>query len=133
MPIIRSNIVKQIATVTPMQTCLFPITIALLHKISCSKLKPSCFSLLSADLLSRLLYLSYFKFLYIFLNDDEQKHYYLKKLLNNLFLPIVQYFIWIKKGSRVLTYGSIDNSLSPVQVYDWLIFHCGNLIVHQKN
>ena len=32
----------------------------------------------------------------------------------------------------VLLYNSTDNFLSPIPVFDWLIFCCGNSILHQK-
>ena len=32
----------------------------------------------------------------------------------------------------VLPYSSTDNFLSPIPVFDWLIFCCGNSILHQK-
>ena len=31
-----------------------------------------------------------------------------------------------------VTHSSADNFLSPIPVSDWLIFFCGNLILHQK-
>ena len=34
--------------------------------------------------------------------------------------------------SLFFTYGSADNFLSPIPVFDWLIFCCRNLILHQK-
>ena len=35
-------------------------------------------------------------------------------------------------GTSILTYSFTDNFLSSIAVFDWLIFCCGNLILHQK-
>ena len=33
--------------------------------------------------------------------------------------------------TSILTYSFTDNFLSPIAIFDWLIFCCGNLILHQ--
>ena len=40
--------------------------------------------------------------------------------------------IFLCAMNNVTIYGSTDNFLSPVLISDWLIFCCGNSILHQK-
>ena len=37
-----------------------------------------------------------------------------------------------QRKSACLPYSSIDNFFSPILVSGWLIFHCADLILHQK-
>ena len=32
----------------------------------------------------------------------------------------------------MFTYGSGDSQRPPIRISDWLIFFCGNLMIHQK-
>ena len=47
-------------------------------------------------------------------------------------IKVILIIIIMLTQKSCLTYSSTDNYLSPIPVSDWLIFYCGNSIIHQK-
>ena len=45
---------------------------------------------------------------------------------------ITQFVLEGESPTLMVTYSSTDSWKPPIHVSDWLIFYCGNLILHQK-